>query len=117
MKYKNGKNIFIQVHTPFRRQGLFWVKIACIEVRALDIKWKSRVGFRLGGQGRGTVRLLTHVLCKPTHFFFLSFIATMSYSLQTRYDMTYIYDRYYIRTHVYMFLFSVKKRVFELLRV
>ncbi len=31
--------------------------------------------------------------------------------LQTRYDMIYIYiyDRYYIRTHVYMFLFSVKK--------
>ncbi len=27
-----------------------------------------------------TVRLLTHVLCKPTHFFFHSFIATMSYS-------------------------------------
>ncbi len=37
--------------------------------------------------------------------------------LQTRYDMTYIYDRYYIGTHVYMFLFSVKKRVFELSRV
>ncbi len=30
-----------------------------------------------------TVRLLTHVHCKPTHFFFHSFIATMSYSLQT----------------------------------
>ncbi len=30
-------------------------------------------------------------------------------SLQTRYDMTYIYDRYYIRTHVYVFLVSVKK--------
>ncbi len=30
-----------------------------------------------------TVRLLTHVLCKPTHFFFHSFIATMSCSLQT----------------------------------
>ncbi len=30
-----------------------------------------------------TVRLLTHVLCKPTHFFFHSFIATMSYPLQT----------------------------------
>ncbi len=59
-----------------------------------------------------TVRLLTHVLCKPTHFFFHSFIATMSYSLQTRYDTTYIYDRYFIRTHVYVFLFSVKKRVF-----
>ncbi len=29
----------------------------------------------------------------------------------------YIYDRYYIRTHVYVFLFSVKKRVFELSRV
>ncbi len=32
-------------------------------------------------------------------------------SLQTRYDTTHIYDRYYIRTHVYVFLFSVKKRV------
>ncbi len=31
-----------------------------------------------------------------------------SKSLQTSYDMTYIYDRYYIRTHVYVFLFSVK---------
>ncbi len=30
-----------------------------------------------------TVRLLTHVLCKPAHFFFHSFIATMSYPLQT----------------------------------
>ncbi len=30
--------------------------------------------------------------------------------LQTRYDMTYIYESYYIRTHVYVFLFSVKKR-------
>ncbi len=29
--------------------------------------------------------------------------------LQTRYDMTYIYDRYYIRKHVYIFLFCVKK--------
>ncbi len=28
--------------------------------------------------------------------------------LQTRYDTTYVYDRYYIRTHVYVFLFSVK---------
>ncbi len=28
--------------------------------------------------------------------------------LQTRYDMTYINDRYHIRTHVYVFLFSVK---------
>ncbi len=33
-----------------------------------------------------TVRLLTHVLCKPTHFFFHSFIATMSYSLQTTFN-------------------------------
>ncbi len=37
--------------------------------------------------------------------------------LQTRYDTTYIYARYYIRTLVYVFLFSVKKRVFELSRV
>ncbi len=29
--------------------------------------------------------------------------------LQTRYDRTYVYDRYYIRTHIYVFLFSVKK--------
>ncbi len=29
-----------------------------------------------------TVHLLTHVLCKPTHFYFHSFIATISYSLQ-----------------------------------
>ncbi len=28
--------------------------------------------------------------------------------LQIRYDTTYIYDRYYIRTHVYVFLFCVK---------
>ncbi len=34
--------------------------------------------------------------------------------LQTRYDTTYMYDRFYTRTHVYVFLFSVKKRVFEL---
>ncbi len=34
-------------------------------------------------QYRYTVRFLTHVLCKPTHFFFHSFIATMSYPLQT----------------------------------
>ncbi len=33
-----------------------------------------------------TVRLLTHVLCKPTHFFFPSFIATISYSLQTSFN-------------------------------
>ncbi len=30
-----------------------------------------------------TVRLLAHVHCKPTHFFFHSFIATISYSLKT----------------------------------
>ncbi len=33
-----------------------------------------------------TVRFLTHVLCKPTHFFFHSFIATMSYSHQTSFN-------------------------------
>ncbi len=33
--------------------------------------------------------------------------------LRTRYDRTHIYDRYYIRTHVYVCLFSVEKRVFE----
>ncbi len=37
--------------------------------------------------------------------------------LQTRYDRAYICGRCYIRTHVYVFLFSVEKRVFELSRV
>ncbi len=31
-----------------------------------------------------------------------------SKSFQTRYDTTHLYDRYYIRTHVYVFFFSVK---------
>ncbi len=33
-----------------------------------------------------TVRMLTHVLCKPTYIFFHSFISTMSYSLQTSFN-------------------------------
>ncbi len=33
--------------------------------------------------------------------------------IQTRYETTYIYDRYYIRTHVYVFLFGVKKSVWN----
>ncbi len=46
----------------------------------------------LGVQGlnpvasKNTVRLLTHVLCKPTHVFFHSFIGTMSDSLQTSFN-------------------------------
>ncbi len=36
--------------------------------------------------------------------------------LQMRNERTYIYDRYYIRTHVYVFLFCVQKRVFEFSR-
>ncbi len=45
-----------------------------------------------------TVRLLTHVLCKPTHFFFHSFIATMSYPLQTSFNslMEDWADKYYV---------------------
>ncbi len=44
------------------------------------------------------------------------YMIKQSKPLQTRYDTTYIYDRYYIRTHVYMFIFSVKIRVFEFSR-
>ncbi len=33
-----------------------------------------------------TVRLLTHAHCKPTHFFFHSFIATIPYSPQTSFN-------------------------------
>ncbi len=37
-------------------------------------------------RGLYTVRLLTHVPCKPTHFFFHSFITTMSFPLQTSFN-------------------------------
>ncbi len=37
--------------------------------------------------------------------------------LQTRYDRTYMYDRYYIKTHIYVFLYSVKKRVLVIARL
>ncbi len=50
-------------------------------------KFMNRSSLRLQSGTRkfssGTVRLLTHALCKPTHFFFYSFIATMPYCLQT----------------------------------
>ncbi len=49
-------------------------------------KWEIESHLRLWMQPVSTVRLLTHVLCKPTHFFFHSFIATMSYSLQTSFN-------------------------------
>ncbi len=42
------------------------------------------------------------------HSIFVWNMIKQSKSLQTRYDTTYIYDRYYIRTHVCVFLFSVK---------
>ncbi len=51
------------------------------------------------------------------HSLFVWNTIKQSKSLQTRYDTTYIYDRYYIKTRAYVFLFSVKKRVFELSRV
>ncbi len=46
-----------------------------------------------------TVRLLTHVLCKPTHFFFHSFMADMSYFLQTNFSsvMKDRSDKYHVR--------------------
>ncbi len=64
------------------------------------------------------INLLRHV-----HSIYVWHVTKQSKSLQTRYDtiyiyiFIYIYDRYYIRTHVYLFPFSVIKRVFELLRV
>ncbi len=53
-------------------------------------------------------------LSYSTHIWNAYIAGKQSKSLQTRYVTTYIYDRYYIRTHVYVFLFSVEKRVFEL---
>ncbi len=51
------------------------------------------------------------------HYIWVMNMIKQSKSLQTRYDSTYIYDRYYIRTHEYLVLFSVIKRVFELSQV
>ncbi len=46
-----------------------------------------------------TVRLLTHVLCKTTHFFFHSFIATMSNSPQISFNSVIKdwADKYHVR--------------------
>ncbi len=46
-----------------------------------------------------TVRLLTHVPCKPTYFFFHSFIVTMSYSLQTSFNR--VMEDWPVKYHVW----------------
>ncbi len=51
------------------------------------------------------------------HSIFVWNVIKQSKPLQTRYDSTYIYDRYYVRTRAYVFLFSVKTPIFELSRV
>ncbi len=45
---------------------------------------------------------------RHVHSIYVCDMIKQSTPLQTRYDTTYIYDRYYIRTHVYVFLLSVK---------
>ncbi len=57
-----------------------------------------------------TVRLLTHVLCESTHFYFHSFIATMSYSLQTNFSsvMKDWADRYHVWGSPHEVTFKVK---------
>ncbi len=59
-------------------------------VKLLQLREYSRLlvsGWLITSQlSLDTVRLLTHVLCKPTHFFFHSFIGTMSYSHQTSFN-------------------------------
>ncbi len=49
-------------------------------------------------------------ICLP--YIYFSFAQKMPGSLLN--CVTYIYDRYYIRTHFYVFLFGVKKREFDL---
>ncbi len=80
----------------------FWVFFKCDLFRnanAVSTKIATVHPYRVGSAGEQysssrdtplmvnhvsyTVRLLTHVPCKPTHFFVHSFVATMSYSLQT----------------------------------
>ncbi len=58
-----------------------------------------------------TVRLLTHILCRPTLFFFQSFIATMSNSLQKRSNNLSINI-----TYPYKVLFKVKVARFSLFK-
>ncbi len=91
----------ISLNKNIRMQLRVYVKMASCSVIILQLKWVllclkllqwlSRqfihylvIYLNIVGCQRGcTVRLLTHVHCKPTHFFFHSFIATMSYPPQT----------------------------------
>ncbi len=64
--------------------------LACIRLRSCGVPTNVNanhfISVSVTAVSRRTVRLLTHVLCKPTHFFFHSFRATMSYSLQTSFN-------------------------------
>ncbi len=65
----------------------------------------------------------------PHFFIFNKFSAINAFRMRVKYDKTkqtlsnkicydiYIYNRYNIRTHVFVFLFSVKKTRIELSRV
>ncbi len=85
--YQLKTNIISGVQLGSRRR-MSWNVKPCQNIRGLHrvigtcyYKWIEGI---LGKQiFVHTVRLLTHVLCKLTLFFFNSFIATMSYSLQT----------------------------------
>ncbi len=57
--------------------------------------------------------IISKKIQRHTHSICVWDMIKQSKPLQTRYDTTHIYNRYYKRTHVYVFLFSVKKRVFE----
>ncbi len=54
-----------------------------LRVRLIKWSWLAELTPLYSNRHAYTVRLLTHVLCKPTHFVFPSLIAAMSYSLQT----------------------------------
>ncbi len=61
----------------------------------------------------------SHALCvtRLNVLWYVWKLIKQSKSLQTRYDKTHVYNRYDNRTHVYVFLLSVKKHVVELSRV
>ncbi len=92
---------FVYTGTPAAAHALHWdARISRNCSRSLDQTISSRaceqlaLGLVVQPNQRAviyffivyTVPLLTHVLCKPTHFFFHSFIATISYSLQTSFS-------------------------------
>ncbi len=58
-----------------------------------------------------------HSCVNKGHTYLLTYVLILQHSAQVRTTFKMKFLSYYLRTHVYLFLFSVKKRVFELSRI